>query len=210
MWWVHDDTRLPDPYRAYLRANESQGLGVIHDDVMEKTKINIRYATAADAALLAELGATTYHDTFAADNTPENMAAYLAASFGPDKQASELADPTSLFLIAEMDDVAVGYARLKEGQPSAGITGLRPIEIVRLYARKEWIGQGVGTTLMKACLHEAEKRGCDTIWLGVWEHNPRGRAFYRKWGFVEVGTHIFQLGDDLQNDLLMQRPVKAQ
>ena len=62
---------------------------------------------------------------------------------------------------------------------------------------------------MKACLYEAEKRSCDTIWLGVWEHNPRARAFYRKWGFVEVGTQLFQLGDDLQNDLLMQRPVEA-
>jgi len=28
VWWVHDDTRLPDSYRVYLRANELQGLGV--------------------------------------------------------------------------------------------------------------------------------------------------------------------------------------
>jgi len=28
VWWVHDDTRLPDPYRAYLQASEPQGLGV--------------------------------------------------------------------------------------------------------------------------------------------------------------------------------------
>jgi GNAT superfamily N-acetyltransferase len=136
------------------------------------------------------------------------MAAYLAASFSPEKQAAELADPSSVFLIAEIESAAVGYARLKESPSSAGIIGLRPIEIVRFYARKEWIGWGVGATLMKACLDEAEKRSCDTIWLDVWEHNPRARAFYRKWGFVEVGTQMFQLGDDLQTDLLMQRPVK--
>ncbi len=177
---------------------------------MNKAKINVRYATAADNALLAELGARTFHDTFAVDNTTENMTAYLAASFSPEKQAAELADPASVFLIAEVEGVTVGFARLKEGQPSVGITGLRPIEIVRMYACKEWIGHGVGATLLEACLNEAEKRGCDTIWLDVWEHNPRARAFYRKWGFVEVGTQIFQLGDDLQNDLLMQRPLKAQ
>ncbi|HEY4723098.1 MAG TPA: type II toxin-antitoxin system VapC family toxin [Anaerolineae bacterium] len=28
VWWVHDDARLPDPYRAYLQTNESRGLGV--------------------------------------------------------------------------------------------------------------------------------------------------------------------------------------
>jgi ribosomal protein S18 acetylase RimI-like enzyme len=69
------------------------------------------------------------------------------------------------------------------------------------------MGQGIGATLMKACLDEATQRGCGIIWLDVWERNLRARAFYHKWGFIEVGTQVFQLGDDLQNDLLMQRPV---
>jgi GNAT superfamily N-acetyltransferase len=174
-----------------------------------RAKIAVRYASAADNVLLAELGARTFYDSFAADNTPENMAAYLAASFSPAKQAAELADPSSVFLIAEVKGAPVGFARLRQGPPPAGITGLRPLEIARLYARQEWIGHGVGAALMQACLEEAEKRGCDTLWLDVWEHNLRARAFYRQWGFVEVGAQLFRLGDDLQNDLLMQRPVKA-
>ena len=28
VWWVHDDARLPDPYRAYLQTSEPQGFGV--------------------------------------------------------------------------------------------------------------------------------------------------------------------------------------
>ena len=174
---------------------------------MQKANVQIRYATAADNALLAKLGAQTFHDTFAADNTPENMVVYLATSFSPEKQAAELTDPASVFLIAEVEGVAVGYARLREGQPAAGITGSRPIEIVRFYARQEWMGQGVGATLMDACLDEAMQRGCDTIWLDVWERNLRARAFYHQWGFIEVGTQVFQLGEDFQNDLLMERPV---
>ncbi|MEW5961134.1 MAG: GNAT family N-acetyltransferase [Chloroflexota bacterium] len=175
----------------------------------KQAKIDVRRATAADNVLLAELGAQTFYDTFAADNTPENMAAYLAASFSPEKQAAELADPLSVFLIAEIEGETAGFARLKEGQPPAGVTGLRPIEIVRIYARREWLGHGVGATLMQACLDEARQRSCNTIWLDVWEQNTRAHAFYRKWGFVEVGAQTFQLGDDLQNDLLLQRPVKA-
>ena len=60
---------------------------------------------------------------------------------------------------------------------------------------------------MQACLDEAAKQGCDTIWLDVWEQNVRARAFYRKWDFVEVGTQFFQLGSDLQHDLILQRSV---
>lgn len=174
---------------------------------MEKAKINIRYATSADNALLAELGARTFYDAFAADNTPENMAAYLAASFSPEKQAAELADPSSCFLIAEVDGAAVGYAQLWAGKPSEGITGPRPIELRRLYVLQDRIGHGIGAALMQACINEAQQGGYETLWLGVWERNARARAFYRRWGFVEVGTHIFELGRDPQTDLLMQRAL---
>ena len=173
-----------------------------------QAEINIRHATLADNVLLAEIGARTFRDTFAADNTPENMRAYLAASFSPDRQAAELADRDSLFLIAEIERVAAGYARLREGQAPSCIKGQHPIEIARLYADKAWIGREVGARLMQACLAEAKQRDCDTIWLDVWERNARAIAFYRRWGFEPVGTQVFQLGDDPQNDLLMQRPVR--
>ena len=169
--------------------------------------VKIRYATPADNTLLAELGAQTFYETFAANNTPEDMAAYLAASFSPAKQAAELADPASTFLIAESEGSVIGYARLKVGQHAPGVTGVKPVEMVRLYARQDWLGQGVGARLMQACLDEAVKQGCDTVWLDVWEQNARARAFYHHWGFVEVGTQLFQLGGDLQHDLILQRSV---
>ncbi len=144
---------------------------------MQISALTIRHAAPADNTLLAALGAQTFRHTFGPDNTPENMAAYLAASFSPEKQAAELADPATVFLIAESGGEAVGYARLKEGAAPACIHGSRPIEIVRFYSRPDWIGRGVGAALMTACLAEAEKRGCDTIWLDVWERNPRAIVY---------------------------------
>ena len=169
--------------------------------------ITLRLAGPADNELLAEIGASTFADTFGPDNTPENMAAYLAASFSPTRQAAELAEPNSLFLIAEVDGAAQGYVRLREGPAPASVSGARPLEIVRLYARRAVIGRGVGAALMRASLAEAARRGCDTVWLDVWEHNPRAIAFYERWGFRKVGTAVFPLGDDLQTDLLMQKKI---
>ena len=167
----------------------------------------LRHATPEDAGLLAEMGATTFRDSFGAQNTPENMDAYLAASFSLEIQAAELADPSSYFVIAEDDGLAVGYAKLTKGPAPESITGHRPIEVVRIYARREWIGKKVGAALMRACLDMARDAGCDVLWLGVWEHNPRAIAFYRRWGFAEVGEHTFQLGSDPQRDVLMQIEV---
>jgi ribosomal protein S18 acetylase RimI-like enzyme len=171
--------------------------------------VHIRVATTADNTILAELGARTFFDTFVQDNTSEDMGAYLAASFSPQTQAEELADPLTTFLIAEIDNAVVGYARLRLGTPPSSIIGRQPLEIARLYSAKAWIGHGVGATLMAACLATAARQGCDTIWLGVWEKNTRAIAFYRKWGFETVGTQAFQLGSDLQNDLLMARLLEG-
>lgn len=169
--------------------------------------LTVRPATPADANLLTELGARTFAETFAADNTPEDMAAYLASAFSVDQQTAELADDDAIFLIAEVSGVAAGYAKLYASQPAEGISGTKPIELVRLYVERKWLGRGVGEVLMRACLEGAVRSGFQTIWLGVWERNLRAQAFYRKWDFRPVGTHVFQLGADAQTDILMEREL---
>jgi GNAT superfamily N-acetyltransferase len=167
----------------------------------------IRRGALSDAGLLAELGARTFSETFAAENTSADMAAYLEASFSPEQQSRELSDPLATFLIAEIEARAAGYAMLRPSPAPIEISQENPIELVRLYVSREWHGRGVGAALMQACIDEALRRDHGTLWLGVWEHNERAQAFYRSWNFVVVGDHIFQLGADAQRDLLMERKV---
>ena len=169
--------------------------------------ITLRPADLDDANLLAELAARTFAEAFAADNTSEDMASYLASEFSVEQVTAQLTDPASTFLIAEVDGVAAGYARLHAGKRAEGIEGARPIELVRLYALREWHGRGIGEALMRECINEARDAGYETIWLGVWEKNARALAFYRKWDFRAVGEHLFQLGSDAQNDILMERVI---
>ena len=169
--------------------------------------ITIRRATTEDAALLASLAASTFHDTFAADNTPQDMAEYMAAVYGESFQRAELADPRHIVVLAERDGEAVGYAMLRQGPAPNGVQDTDAIEIMRLYAVKRFIGGGIGATLMQRCLEEAASRGKSTIWLGVWEHNARAIAFYRRWGFTTVGAQPFIVGHDRQSDHVMARRV---
>lgn len=170
--------------------------------------INIRHATISDANLLATIGAAAFADTFADENTPENMAAYLAEAFSLEQIASEIADPASQFLIAEIEGQPAGYAKLVRGKTPEAVNAANAIELERIYALKAWIGQGVGAALMKACLEEAQLKDHDAVWLGVWERNTRAIAFYEKWGFEKVATKIFQLGDDPQTDFVMVRKLE--
>jgi GNAT superfamily N-acetyltransferase len=166
--------------------------------------MNIRYGTTQDAKILSELGAKTFYDTFAKDNTPENMDAHLKRSFSPEIQFNELSQPDVIFLIAEFEEIPVGYAQLILNSKDRAINGMRPLEIRRIYAAQEYLGQGIGKELMKETISEARQRGCDCIWLGVWEKNQRAIDFYKKWGFREVGTHVFSVGDDPQNDWVLE------
>jgi GNAT superfamily N-acetyltransferase len=175
--------------------------------VIQAPSVNVRRARTDEARLLAKLGAQTFAETFAQDNTPENMAAYLADSFSVERLTAELIDPLSIFFIAEVDGIAAGYAMIHSGEALAEVTGDKPIELVRLYVSQKWLGRGVGPALMRECIEQARALGFQTIWLGVWERNHRAQAFYLKWNFHEVGEHPFQLGSDLQRDLLMQRAV---
>ena len=116
-------------------------------------------------------------------------------------------DPGSIFLIADVDGRAAGYARLHDGEADKSVEGDNPIELVRLYVSRDWLGRGIGEQLMRACLDEARGAGHETIWLGVWERNALAQAFYKKWNFRTVGEHMFKLGSDLQRDLVMERAL---
>ena len=175
--------------------------------------IRIRLAAIADAAALSQLGAATFRETFEAENTPEDMARYLAEAFSTGQQAAEIADPASTVLVAEHhpqsgDAELIGYAHLVSGPAPAAVRGPAPMELKRLYVRRAWHGRRVAQALMDAAIDGARGRGARTLWLGVWERNPRAAAFYAKYGFAKVGEHTFLLGNDSQTDWLLSRPVR--
>lgn len=171
----------------------------------------IRRAAIDDAAALSHLGATTFRETFAGENTPEDMARYLAEAFTPEQQAAEITDPASTVLLAEFHGEAgtelVGYAHLIAGPVPEAVRGPAPLELKRIYVARAWHGQGVAQALMAAAIEAARARGARTLWLGVWERNPRAMAFYAKYGFTRVGEYTFVLGSDTQTDWLFVRSV---
>lgn len=165
----------------------------------------IRRACLRDAGMLSALAEATFRATFGAMNTAEHMAIHCRGSYGEEIQAAQIADPGMVTLLCEHEGSLIGYAQLRWGEAPGCISAQRPGEIQRLYVTVDWHGKGVAQELMRACIQVLQQRGSDTLWLGVWEHNPRAISFYEKFGFVAVGEHMFPLGGDLQRDITMAR-----
>ncbi|MBN8726173.1 MAG: GNAT family N-acetyltransferase [Xanthomonadales bacterium] len=174
----------------------------------------IRSAQLADAPRLSAFAALTFGETFAGDNTPEDMARYLGETFAAERQAAEIADPTGAVLLAvaadrdgRVADEFLAYAHLVAFPAPATVGGDRPIELRRFYVARAWQGRGVAGALMDAVLDAARERTAEVLWLGVWERNARALAFYRRHGFRRVGEHVFVLGDDRQTDWILARDI---
>ena len=153
---------------------------------------------------MADLAAATFRDAFGADNDPADLALHLARSYGVAQQAAELAHPAITTLVASVDGELIGYAQLRLGRPPTCVTAARPLEVWRFYVAGAWHGRGVAQQLMAAAIAAARDRGAASLWLGVWENNPRGQAFYKKSGFVDVGSQTFLVGTDEQTDRVME------
>ena len=163
-------------------------------------------ASPDDAAWLAPAAARLFRAAFEADNEPADMDAYVAEAFSVVAVRRELGAPGTTTLLAHEDDAFLGYASLVRGTED-GVEGHDPVELRRLYVATDRIGAGIGGRMLGAALERAAVHGHDVVWLGVWEHNHGARRFYDRHGFVQVGSHPFTLGTDVQTDLVLARPL---
>ena len=180
------------------------------DRMLMSSRVNfeLRLASVTDAALLSELAARLFEQAFGAATEPRNMRDYLAAAFSVEVQAAELADSErATFIAVDSTGTAIAYATVRRNRPAAGVAGMSPGELQRIYVDNQWHRQGVGDALMARCVEQARAWECDAFWLSVWQENPRAIAFYRRAGFETVGVQTFMIGRDLQHDFIMTRPL---
>ena len=166
--------------------------------------IEIQQATLNDLEILQELSIQTFTETFAAVNTPENIANYIKDSFNTQQVTTELNNTNSTFYLAYSNAVAVGYLKINFGDAQTETHDKNALEVHRIYVLQTFHGKNIGQLLLNQAKEVAENNGVTSVWLGVWEENYRALRFYAKNGFVVFDKHVFTLGNDKQTDLLMQ------
>jgi GNAT superfamily N-acetyltransferase len=161
-----------------------------------------RDAGPDDAQALAELGRTSFAETFGHLYSPENLAAFLS-NHSAEGWRGELADPSFAVRLAEQDGEAVAYAKL--GPPSLPFEVTGPtVELRQFYVLKPWHGSDLARTMMDWVLAQARARGAEQLYLSVFTDNHRARRFYERYGFEAVGTYHFMVGSHADDDIIMR------
>jgi len=167
------------------------------------TDVTICRGTVVDAAALAEFAARTFEETYSADNSAEDTRAHLSATYGLRQQTAELADPSVTTILARSNGELIAYAQIRRNTPPPCVTHPAPIELHRFYVDRTAHGSGLASELMQAVHQATHDFDGGHIWLGVWERNSRAIAFYKKAGFVDVGSTIYMVGPDRQVDRVL-------
>ncbi len=160
-----------------------------------------------DLPVLRKVAIETFKETFAADNTLENTAAYIGEAFSPEQLERELDNPASTVYLALEEGEVVGFIKLNNAPAQTDVNDKTSLEIERIYVLKKFHGTGCGRLLLDKAITCAVEAGKKYVWLGVWEQNHRAIRFYEKNGFTRFGEHIFQLGDDAQRDYLLRKSI---
>jgi ribosomal protein S18 acetylase RimI-like enzyme len=163
------------------------------------------YRTAAptDAAAIAVLFKRVFCEVFGHTYPPADLAAFLA-DHDETAFAAELADTDHAFRLAESGGALLGFVKL--GPPALPVdTAGRPsLELRQLYLLPEARGAGIAQALMEWALAESRARGARDLFLTVWIDNHRARRFYERYGFTEVGSYPFMVGETVDDDRILK------
>ena len=82
-------------------------------------EIIFKQCSEEDVASLSEIGAKTFEETFAAENSKEDMEEYLQKDFNTEKILSEVQNPDSVFMLAQVKEnrslMPMGYMKVNFG-----------------------------------------------------------------------------------------------
>lgn len=161
-----------------------------------------RRATADDAAAISALAEATFVETFGHIYDPADLTAFLAEWNPVPRVRAQIADPQ--FAIAVEEDAAgaiAGY--IKMGPLDFDLPADQPIddavELHQLYVGKAAQGTGVAARLTDWGIGWARARA-SVLYLSVFTENARAQAFYRRYGFYDVGRNAFRVGNHIDED----------
>lgn len=184
-------------------------ISLLEEDKMglkeQNTQIVLAKATLDDLESIVKISKETFLDTFGAYNSHEDIENYFKKAYSNSSISREINEKEASFILAYYKGEISAYIKTNIGRAQTELQENQGLEVERIYVRTAFKRRGIGKALINYAIKQAHDLGKQYIWLGVWENNSPAISFYKKLGFLTFGDHSFELGNDLQRDLLMKK-----
>lgn len=162
----------------------------------------LQLATPGDAEAIAAFANASFTHTFGHIYDPADLATFLADWNPPDRVRAQLANPGyAIALVRDTAGAILGY--IKMGPVDFDLPAEQPtdsaVELHQLYVAEAAKGTGVAVALMEWGIAWARARA-SILYLTVFTENDRAQAFYRRYGFYDVGRNEFRVGNHVDED----------
>lgn len=172
--------------------------------------LEIRTALPSDFKDISRLGRKTFTDTFGQlfrFSTELNV--YLDKTFSEEKIKNSLVKAKNQFWIAHLNNLPVGYAKVKFDSVSEFIVEQNHVcQLQKIYVLNEFLSKKVGYKIHEHVIKDARMKQYEMIWLSVLESNHKAVNFYKKNDYKTIGSHMFTIGSEHFDFISMAKPLK--
>jgi ribosomal protein S18 acetylase RimI-like enzyme len=162
--------------------------------------VDIRRAEKGDIAGMKNVLAVTWRDSYSTFLSEASIATVTAEWHSPEVLEAEIDRPSTYIAVATSapNEIVAMISAHSQGEV---------LFVARMYVLPEFQRQGIGERMMEeACRAFPQTK---RLRLDVEEQNPKGRAFYGKLGFREVGTRVDDVAGSKLNLVTMERPLRG-
>ncbi|TVZ55571.1 ribosomal protein S18 acetylase RimI-like enzyme [Lutibacter sp. Hel_I_33_5] len=170
--------------------------------------IEIRRATVDDAIHIALLGRITYTESHGDYiENKEYLLDFYNKYYSVHQIRKELNDPENLYWIIFSDELPIGFAKLSLNVNYEKSGSTNSCKLQRLYILNDFIALKIGSQLQEIILKKAKELKFDLIWLTAYYKNTKGIHFYKKYGFENIGSIDFFVGEKNYENLVFAKKL---
>jgi ribosomal protein S18 acetylase RimI-like enzyme len=161
--------------------------------------ISISKGDTKDSELLSHLAKISFIESHGKSASSEVINKYADETYNEDAIKKELSDHKNIYHIIYKDEQPAGFSKIILNLTHSNVPGQNVTKMERLYLLKEFYGSGSGPALFNFNIELSKQNDQAGMWLFVWKENPRAISFYKKSGFIIIGSHDFKLTETHAN-----------
>jgi ribosomal protein S18 acetylase RimI-like enzyme len=156
-------------------------------------------ASKKDFQLLSEIATLTFLESHGRSARREDINIYVTEKYSENVFKEELSDAKNIYHIIYYDNNPAGYSKIIF-DTSYGDSKIKNItKLERLYLLKEFYNLKLGSALFQFNIDLSKRSHQMGMWLYVWKENQRAVNFYKKNGFVIIGSYDFKISKTHSN-----------